>query len=270
MSPLDPDGRACSRSAPRTPRRRRSWSYPSAASAAGASLPRAARGAGCDCPATPERITTTARGWHRASAAGSSRPAAHRRPRRHPLVLWIHGGPLELAGTRWHWRWNPHLLVERGYAVLLPDPGLSTGYGIDFMRRGWGRWGEEPYTDLMAVIDDVVARPDLDATRTAAMGGSFGGYMANWVAGHTDRFRAIVTHASLWEMRGFHGTTDWATRGSRSSATPTATRRATRTRLPASAWRPSGRRCWSSTASWTTACPSARRCGSGPTSPVTA
>ena len=93
--------------------------------------------------------------------------------------------------------------------MLLPDPGLSTGYGLDFVRRGWGRWGEEPYTDLMAVMDDVVARPDIDATRTAAMGGSFGGYMANWVAGHTDRFRAIVTHASLWDMRGFHGTTDW-------------------------------------------------------------
>ena len=48
-------------------------------------------------------------------------------------------------------------------------------------------------------------------SRTAAMGGSFGGYMANWIAGHTDRFRAIVTHASLWDLRGFHGTTDWGT-----------------------------------------------------------
>ena len=61
----------------------------------------------------------------------------------------------------------------------------------------------------MSVIDAVVARPDIDAQRTALMGGSFGGYMANWVAGHTDRFRAIVTHASLWDLRGFHGTTDF-------------------------------------------------------------
>jgi dipeptidyl aminopeptidase/acylaminoacyl peptidase len=125
-----------------------------------------------------------------------------------PLVVFIHGGPLG-SWNGWHWRWNPHLLAERGYAVLLPDPALSTGYGLEFIRRGWGRWGEAPYTDLMAAVDAAVARPDIDEGRTAAMGGSFGGYMANWVAGHTDRFRAIVTHASLWELRGFHGTTDF-------------------------------------------------------------
>ena len=62
--------------------------------------------------------------------------------------------------------------------------------------------------DVMTAIDDALERPDLDASRTALMGGSFGGYMANWVAGHTDRFRAIVTHASLWDLRGFHGTSD--------------------------------------------------------------
>ncbi len=124
-----------------------------------------------------------------------------------PLVVFIHGGPLGSWNT-WHWRWNPHLLVERGYAVLLPDPAISTGYGQGFIDRGWGRWGEAPYTDLMAAVDGALERPDLDRTRTAAMGGSFGGYMANWVAGQTDRFRGIVTHASLWELRGFHGTTD--------------------------------------------------------------
>ncbi|HLF40017.1 MAG TPA: prolyl oligopeptidase family serine peptidase, partial [Acidimicrobiia bacterium] len=67
----------------------------------------------------------------------------------------------------------------------------------------------EPYTDLMAAVDATVARADIDGERTAAMGGSFGGYMANWVAGHTDRFRTIVTHASLWALDQFHGTTDY-------------------------------------------------------------
>jgi len=124
-----------------------------------------------------------------------------------PLAVFIHGGPIGSWNT-WHWRWNPHLLAARGYAVLLPDPALSTGYGQAFVDRGWGRWGAEPYTDLMAAVDAAVARPEIDGTRTAALGGSFGGYMANWVAGQTDRFRAIVTHASLWELRGFHGTTD--------------------------------------------------------------
>ncbi|MGN5239687.1 alpha/beta fold hydrolase [Rhodococcus sp. SJ-3] len=126
-----------------------------------------------------------------------------------PLVLWIHGGPLSSWNT-WSWRWNPWLLVARGYAVLLPDPALSTGYGDDFIRRGWGRWGKEPYTDLMAITDAVESRPEIDSERTAAMGGSFGGYLANWVAGHTDRFRAIVTHASLWALDQFVPTTDVA------------------------------------------------------------
>jgi dipeptidyl aminopeptidase/acylaminoacyl peptidase len=126
-----------------------------------------------------------------------------------PLCLWIHGGPLN-SWNAWHWRWNPWLLVERGYAVLLPDPALSTGYGQAFVERGRGRWGEEPFTDLMAATDAAVARPDIDASRTAAMGGSFGGYMANWVAGHTDRFRCLVTHASLWALDQFRGTTDHA------------------------------------------------------------
>jgi dipeptidyl aminopeptidase/acylaminoacyl peptidase len=125
-----------------------------------------------------------------------------------PLVLWVHGGPVA-SWNSWHWRWNPHVMADRGYAILLPDPALSTGYGVDWIRRGWGRWGQEPYDDLMAVVDEVTARPEIDADRTAAMGGSYGGYMANWIAGHTDRFLAIVTHASLWELRGFHGTTDW-------------------------------------------------------------
>lgn len=126
-----------------------------------------------------------------------------------PLVLWVHGGPLGSWNT-WSWRWNPWLLVAKGYAVLLPDPALSTGYGQDFVERGWGQWGKAPYTDLMAITDAAVALPEIDAKRTAAMGGSFGGYMANWIAGHTDRFKAIVTHASLWALDQFAPTTDAA------------------------------------------------------------
>ena len=133
--------------------------------------------------------------------AGADSPA--------PLLLWIHGGPLN-SWNAWSWRWNPWIMVARGYAVLLPDPALSTGYGQDFIQRGWGAWGGAPYTDLMAITDAVEQRPDVDASRTAAMGGSFGGYMANWVAGHTDRFRAVVTHASLWALDAFGPTTDAA------------------------------------------------------------
>ena len=126
-----------------------------------------------------------------------------------PLALWIHGGPVH-SWNAWSWRWCPWLLVSRGWAVLLPDPALSTGYGQAYIQRGWGRWGDAPYTDLMALTDAVEARPDIDQDRTVAMGGSFGGYMANWIAGHTERFRAIVTHASLWNLESFGATTDAA------------------------------------------------------------
>jgi dipeptidyl aminopeptidase/acylaminoacyl peptidase len=126
-----------------------------------------------------------------------------------PLLLWVHGGPLG-SWNEWHWRWNPWLAVAQGYAVLLPDPAISVGYGLDFIQRGWGEWGGAPYTDLMTITDAAVARSDIDETRTAAMGGSYGGYMANWLAGHTDRFTAIVTHASLWHLDQMSSTTDWA------------------------------------------------------------
>ncbi|MFE4226680.1 prolyl oligopeptidase family serine peptidase [Arthrobacter sp. NPDC056886] len=157
---------------------------------------------------TLERVETTASDGARVPAylalpegASAASPA--------PLLLWIHGGPLG-SWNAWTWRWNPWLLVARGYAVLLPDPALSTGYGQEHIQRGWGEWGKAPFTDLMAITDAVVQRPDIDETRTAAMGGSFGGYMANWVAGHTDRFKAIVTHASLWALDQFGPTTDAA------------------------------------------------------------
>jgi dipeptidyl aminopeptidase/acylaminoacyl peptidase len=124
-----------------------------------------------------------------------------------PLVLWVHGGPV-MSWNSWSWRWNPWLMAARGYAVLLPDPALSTGYGRDFIARGHGQWGGQPYDDVMAITDVAVARPDIDAGRTAMMGGSYGGYMANWIAGHTDRFRAIVSHAGLWSLDQMFGTTD--------------------------------------------------------------
>ncbi|MBA3959093.1 MAG: S9 family peptidase [Chloroflexi bacterium] len=159
-----------------------------------------------ELPGTLERLRATASdGVAVASWLVLPRDASAEAPA--PLVVWVHGGPLS-SWNAWSWRWNPHLLVAAGYAILLPDPALSTGYGLEYLQRGWGRWGEEPYTDVMAAVDAALERPDLDRDRTGLMGGSFGGYMANWVAGNTDRFRAIVTHASLWELRGFHGTTD--------------------------------------------------------------
>ncbi|MDL5156004.1 S9 family peptidase [Actinomycetospora termitidis] len=141
----------------------------------------------------------------------------------HPLLVWIHGGPFG-SWNAWTWRWNPWTATARGYAVLLPDPRLSTGYGQEFMDVSTGAWGGLPYTDLMALTDACVALPEIDEGRTAAMGGSFGGYMANWVAGHTDRFDAIVTHASIWHLDGFVGTTDGSYHWTRQWGDPIADR----------------------------------------------
>jgi dipeptidyl aminopeptidase/acylaminoacyl peptidase len=124
-----------------------------------------------------------------------------------PLLLWVHGGPM-MSWNTWSWRANPWLMAALGYAVLLPDPALSSGYGQDFVARGYHRWGARPFGDVMAATDAAVRREDIDETRTAMLGASYGGYMANWIAGHTDRFRAIVSHAGLWTLEAMFGTTD--------------------------------------------------------------
>ncbi|MET9336337.1 S9 family peptidase [Nonomuraea sp. NPDC003804] len=124
-----------------------------------------------------------------------------------PFLLWIHGGPVA-SWNDWSWRWNPWIMAEHGYAVLMPDPALSTGYGQHMIDRGWGDWGPRTLADLDSIVDEALKLPEIDETRLGAMGGSFGGYMANWVAGHSDRYRAIVTHASLWNLDQFAGTTD--------------------------------------------------------------
>ncbi|MEV6983420.1 S9 family peptidase [Sphaerisporangium sp. NPDC051017] len=159
-----------------------------------------------EIPGTLTEVTAVAddgvevRGWLVLPAGASAGNPA-------PLLLWVHGGPLA-SWNDWMWRWNPWIMAEHGYAVLMPDPCMSTGYGQEMIQRGWGDWGPRTHADLMAITDVCVARPDIDAGRTAVMGGSFGGYMANWIAGHTDRFRAVVTHASLWNLDQFAGTTD--------------------------------------------------------------
>lgn len=159
-----------------------------------------------DLPGTLTEVSATAddgtplRGWLVLPAGASAANPA-------PLLLWIHGGPM-MSWNDWSWRWNPWIMAKHGYAVLLPDPCLSTGYGQAMIDRGWGDWGPVTFADLMAITDECLKRPDVDDRRIAAMGGSFGGYMANWIAGHTDRFRAIVSHASLWNLDQFAGTTD--------------------------------------------------------------
>ena len=135
------------------------------------------------------------------TGASAERPA--------PTMLWIHGGP-HGSYNAWSWRWCPWLAVERGYAVLMPDPAMSTGYGDAGLNRGWPRLPDVVYCECETLLDDVLTRPGLDGSRTALLGASFGGFMANWIAGHTDRFDAIVSHAGLWALDQQHRTTDAA------------------------------------------------------------
>jgi dipeptidyl aminopeptidase/acylaminoacyl peptidase len=126
-----------------------------------------------------------------------------------PVMQWIHGGPF-MSYNAWSWRWSPWVAVARGWAVVLPDPALSTGYGTEAIARAWPHRAGAVWRDIEGVLDHVLQRDDVDGGRTVCLGGSFGGYMTNWIAGHTDRFRAIVTHAGLWALDQQHTTTDAA------------------------------------------------------------
>ncbi|MGO2311807.1 S9 family peptidase [Brachybacterium tyrofermentans] len=158
-------------------------------------------------PGTLEWVETdvdgiTVGGWLCVPASASAAEPA-------PVMLWIHGGP-HGSYNAWSWRWCPWLAVERGYAVLMPDPAMSTGYGDAGLNRGWPRLPDVVFRECETLFDAVLPRPELDATRTAMLGASFGGFMANWIAGHTGRFDAIVTHAGLWALDQQHRTTDAA------------------------------------------------------------
>ena len=172
-----------------------------------------AESAALDCPGLPvtvpgrlEEVLATADDGH-PLRSWLVLPETASADRQAPLLLWVHGGPMG-SWNSWSWRWNPWLMAARGYAVLLPDPALSTGYGLEFIARAHRDWGARPFADIMAATEAAVARPDIDADRVGMMGGSYGGYMANWMAGHTDRFKAIVSHAGLWVLDQMFGTTD--------------------------------------------------------------
>jgi dipeptidyl aminopeptidase/acylaminoacyl peptidase len=127
-----------------------------------------------------------------------------------PVLMLIHGGPIGHWSDGWHWRWNAAFLASQGYLVAMPNPRGSLGYGKAFMEGIWGNsWGAQCYRDLMAFADVLDSRDDVDISRVAAVGGSFGGYMINWFGVMTRRFRCLVSHASISEMGSFQGVTDY-------------------------------------------------------------
>ena len=135
-------------------------------------------------------------------------PATRPAGERIPLVVFIHGGPQGAFGDHFHYRWNAQVIANAGYGVLLLNPRGSTGYGQKFCDQISGDWGGRILTDIHAGIDHALAAVDwLDPERVGATGGSFGGFMMNWFQGHTDRFKALVCHAgifNLWNL--YYGT----------------------------------------------------------------
>jgi dipeptidyl aminopeptidase/acylaminoacyl peptidase len=120
--------------------------------------------------------------------------------RRYPLVLLMHGGPEDAWNDRFLYTWNAHLFAAAGYVVIAPNFHGSTGFGLQFLDAVKGDWGGAPHQDQMKAVDVALTWPYVDTTRLAAAGPSYGGYMANWVEGHTDRFRAMVSHEGLFDI----------------------------------------------------------------------
>jgi len=124
----------------------------------------------------------------------------------YPLLLYIHGGPHAQYGHTFFHELQWH--AARGYAVLYANPRGSSGYSEAFMAAIRGNWGERDYRDIMAVLDHAVSLSSVDGDRLAVAGGSYGGYMTNWIVGHSDRFACAVTDRSVVNLQSMAGTSD--------------------------------------------------------------
>jgi dipeptidyl aminopeptidase/acylaminoacyl peptidase len=130
--------------------------------------------------------------------------------KKYPLKFLIHGGPQGAWGNSWTYRWNAELFAATGnYVVVMINFHGSTGYGQKFTDSISGDWGGKPYVDLMKGLDYVEkTHPFIDKNREAALGASYGGYMANWILGHTNRFKCIVSHDGTFNAESAYGTTE--------------------------------------------------------------
>ncbi len=136
------------------------------------------------------------------------KPAGFDATKKYPVLFLIHGGPQGAWGHSWSFRWNPQVFANSGFVVVLPNPRGSTGYGQKFTDEVSDDWGGKVYDDIMAVVDSIEQQPWADKSRFAAAGGSFGGYMVNWMLGHTTRFQAFVSHAGVFDLRSMAGETE--------------------------------------------------------------
>src|SRR3989454_5399305 len=137
------------------------------------------------------------------------RPAAFREGQKYPVAFLVHGGPQGSWADHFHYRWNPQTYTGAGYVAIAINFHGSTGFGQAFTDAIRRNWGGAPYEDLMKGLDYAIATyPFIDPGRLGALGASYGGYMVNWIAGHTDRFKCLVSHDGEFDTRTSFYTTE--------------------------------------------------------------
>jgi dipeptidyl aminopeptidase/acylaminoacyl peptidase len=138
------------------------------------------------------------------------KPPNFKRDRTYPVALVIHGGPEGSMANEWHWRWNAQTFAGGGFGVVMIDFHGSTGYGQAFTDAIRGDWGGKPLEDLqLGLAAALKQNPWLDGEDACALGGSYGGFMINWIAGHwPDRFKCLVSHDGIFDNRGMYYATE--------------------------------------------------------------
>jgi len=136
------------------------------------------------------------------------KPNGFREGVKYPLMYLVHGGPQGAWNDGWTYRWNAQVFASAGYVVFMPNPRGSTGFGQRFTDEISNDWGGKVFEDLMKGVDHAEKLPYVDASRKVAAGASYGGFMMNWFLGHTDRFRALVSHAGVFNLTSMYGATE--------------------------------------------------------------
>jgi dipeptidyl aminopeptidase/acylaminoacyl peptidase len=137
------------------------------------------------------------------------KPPDFKPERKYPVKFLIHGGPQGAWGDEWTYRWNAQLFAADGSVVIMINPRGSTGYGQKFIDEINGDWGGKPYIDLMNGLDYAEKTfPFIDKGHECALGASYGGYMINWILGHTNRFKCLVSHDGMFNTESAYGNTE--------------------------------------------------------------
>ncbi len=156
---------------------------------------------------TPESLSVAGAGGARVQY-WLVKPPMFDAAKKYPVVFLIHGGPQGAWEDGWSARWNPTLWAAQGWVVVAPNPRGSTGFGQKFVDEISGDWGGKVMTDLDAVFDAVVKLPYVDASRQGIAGASYGGYAVDWILGHTNRFKAAVTHDGVFNLESMSLSTE--------------------------------------------------------------